>query len=207
MPSLVAPPFPLQVDGSLNVWQSILVHLYPVRPKPELSTDSVYYMLPLLHKYNIKCILGDCLEFLDTQFPASLSPEPNSSCCIINWLKLADDLQLDDLRAVCMAKVRDMAHNKKLGAALISTCQLPSPAARPAVCPSGHGAPQYPACPAVAGSGYAAMVSLVGPALTNNLARVLNCVAAGSPPVRLPHPPAARGSKRTSRSWRTVSRG
>ena len=135
------------MDGNLEAWQRILVHLYPVS-RPNLSMESVYDMLPLLHKYNIKGIMDGCLEYLKTQFPASLSPDPNSPCYIINWLKLADDLQLDDLKTVCMAKVRDMARNKKLGAALLSPSKQGYHGPRPASCPNSHATSLYPACPA-----------------------------------------------------------
>ena len=132
------------MDGDLEVWQGILVRLYPVA-KPMLSMKHVYDMLPLLHKYNIKGVMDECLEYLSYHFPASLSREPSSPCYIINWLKLADDLQLDDLRAVCMAKFRDMAHKKELGAAMIFPYHLRQRPARPDSCPVNH---HSAACPA-----------------------------------------------------------
>ena len=61
----------------------ILTHLYPVRPKPSLTKEGAFQMLPLLHKYDVKVLFDDCLKYLDTVFPLGLSPDPGSDCYII----------------------------------------------------------------------------------------------------------------------------
>ena len=107
------------MDGTLDDWQGILTHYYPVRPKPVLTLDGIYRMLPVLHKYHIKSLLEDCLEHLKASFPANLSPKPDSQLYIIKWLKLADDLQLDGLKAACLTKAKELTENNKFGVAAL----------------------------------------------------------------------------------------
>jgi hypothetical protein len=39
------------VDGSLGTWTYILSDLYPLHDPPALSLESVYALLPVVHKY------------------------------------------------------------------------------------------------------------------------------------------------------------
>ena len=121
---------------------TILAHLYPtVRPRPSLSSDAIGGILPLVHKYDIACLLEDCLAYLKIALPDRLSPKISSPDYVIKWLKLADDLQLDDLRDMCMKKAREMARNSQLGFAIMHTPGklngLPSKP-KPSGCFSGH---------------------------------------------------------------------
>ena len=64
---------------------NILALLYPV-VHPKLNMAAVRDMLPLAHKYDIKGVLDECMEYLLTHFPANLSPDPMSECFIDDWL-------------------------------------------------------------------------------------------------------------------------
>jgi len=115
-----------------------LAHLYPtVRPKPALSSDAIGGILPLVHKYDIACLLEDCLAYLKIALPDRLSPKISSPDYVIKWLKLADDLQLDDLRAMCMKKTWEMARNSQLGEAIMYLDQLKAKP-EPSMCGNSH---------------------------------------------------------------------
>ena len=127
---------------------AILAHLYPtVRPRPSLSSNAIADMLPLVHKYDIACLLEDCLAYLNTALPDQLSPQISSPDYVIKWLKLVCDLQLDGLKAMCMKKAREMARKSQLGGAIMSSDQLKAMPTKPETCCMGHRNSQNPLCP------------------------------------------------------------
>ena len=70
--------------------------------------------------------LGDCLRHLCKQ---ELAADPEDPCFVLAWLKLADDLQLENLRDMCTAEVRRLAASRHLAQAIIAhptrtTCTL-----------------------------------------------------------------------------------
>ena len=54
------------------------------------------------------------LAFLYQRFPAELSPDPRHEGYVMAWLALADELQIDELRSVCLRFVRGLAFNGRL---------------------------------------------------------------------------------------------
>ena len=54
------------------------------------------------------------LAFLYARFPAELSPDPRHEGYVMAWLALADELQIDGLRSVCLRFVRGLAFNGRL---------------------------------------------------------------------------------------------
>lgn len=106
-------------QSSRGTWLAILKRLYPVYPRPQLTVPDAFDMLPVVHQYGFKSVLSEVLDVLGTKFPGELTTAPYSPCYIIRWLNLADTLQLDALRAMCMRKVRDMAFKKELEAAVL----------------------------------------------------------------------------------------
>ena len=54
------------------------------------------------------------LAFLYARFPAELSPDPRHEGYVMAWLALADELQIDELRSVCLRFVRGLAFNGRL---------------------------------------------------------------------------------------------
>jgi hypothetical protein len=92
-----------QVDGSVGAWTYILSCLYPLHDQPELTLSSVYTLLPVVHKYNFPKLLTRLVAFVkrQTQHPSRFSG-PN----FVQWLALAERLQLDELREWCLTSIR-----------------------------------------------------------------------------------------------------
>ena len=105
----------LQLEGNLGTWLAILEHLYAAQdgaaiegPQQQQQQQlqlsgppgSVFSMLPVLHKYDIHCLMEACLNHLSAALPDRLSPHPGSEGFIIRWLGLAEELQLDELKEV-----------------------------------------------------------------------------------------------------------
>ncbi len=120
------------MDGDLDSWLVLLPRFYSSSiAKPPLTASNVATILPIAHKYDIGCILDECIEMLNE---LKFSHEASSPCYLFTWLSLADRLQLDDLREMCMCKFRDMANSQQLEAAMIAPRSKP-PA--PTKCPDG----------------------------------------------------------------------
>jgi hypothetical protein len=90
-------------------------------------------------RYNFKAVLSEISTFLTQQLPQALSDDPKHPDFVFTWLQLADDLQLDYLRAICMCKVRGMAFRKQLEPLLVNNAPA-TPSYFPAKpsCPIGH---------------------------------------------------------------------
>lgn len=119
--------------------------LYPVYPRPELTLDRIACMLRILHMYDFHSFLQECLAFLSKNLPKNLSPNPASPCFVLTWLKLADDLQLSELQALCMHKIREFAYGKVIEKAFLVPCSRHAPVrvprvSKPSTCPNGHNA-------------------------------------------------------------------
>lgn len=115
----------LKVDrGSRSTWLAILKHLYPLYPRPQLTVEAAVDMLPVVHQYDFKTVQAELMGFLSTKFPSGLTAAPGSPCSVIRWLSLADNLQLDALRAMCMQKIRDMAFKNQLDATVLIQTQI-----------------------------------------------------------------------------------
>ncbi|KAG1679822.1 hypothetical protein FOA52_012735 [Chlamydomonas sp. UWO 241] len=100
---------PIPVDGSLGTWIYILTDIYPLRDAPALTWGGVYFMLPVVHKYNFTKLLARLVDFVKEKH-AMLTHLPYVLCSyVIPWLVLAERLQLDELRELCLAKLRGMS--------------------------------------------------------------------------------------------------
>ncbi|KAG1680630.1 hypothetical protein FOA52_015079 [Chlamydomonas sp. UWO 241] len=94
------------VDGSLGTWTYILSCLYPLHDQPDLTLLSVYTLLPVVHKYDFTKLLGRLVAIVMGK-REELSADPGSfSRYVIRWLALAERLQLDKLRELCLDKLR-----------------------------------------------------------------------------------------------------
>ncbi|KAG1658501.1 hypothetical protein FOA52_011967 [Chlamydomonas sp. UWO 241] len=106
---------PIPVDGSPGTWTYILSDLYPLHDAPALSLGIVH-MLPVVHKYNFTKLLTRLLTFIKDNSEELLSyksspdvPFQPSSSYVITWLALAEHLQLDDLRELCIGMLHTMS--------------------------------------------------------------------------------------------------
>ncbi|KAG1661259.1 hypothetical protein FOA52_003716 [Chlamydomonas sp. UWO 241] len=96
---------PIPVDGSFGTWTYILSHLYPLHQPPALDWGSAYTLLPTLHKYDFsKAITRLLIAFVKDQ-ELDINPLLPKTY-IITWLALAERLQLDELRELCLGKLR-----------------------------------------------------------------------------------------------------
>ncbi|KAG1669273.1 hypothetical protein FOA52_003311 [Chlamydomonas sp. UWO 241] len=107
---------PILVTGSLGTWIYILSCLYPLHNHPELTLGSVFTLLPVVHKYDFTKLLTRLVAFVkersweldhDTDLPARF---------VICWLALAQRLQLDELRELCLARLRGMSKEQRQSA-------------------------------------------------------------------------------------------
>ncbi|KAG1680629.1 hypothetical protein FOA52_015078 [Chlamydomonas sp. UWO 241] len=97
-----------QVDGSLGTWTYIQSCLYLLHDQPDLTLPSVYALLPVVHKYDFTKLLGRLVAFVKGK-REELSADPGSfRGYVIKWLALAERLQLDELRDLCLDKLRSM---------------------------------------------------------------------------------------------------
>ncbi|KAG1679813.1 hypothetical protein FOA52_012725 [Chlamydomonas sp. UWO 241] len=99
----------LSVDGSLGAWSYILSDLYPLHDPPALIWAGVFVLLPVVHKYNFTKLLTR----LTAPRPAfvkdrheQLSSNPGPFIYIVLWLAVAERLQLDELRELCLVKLK-----------------------------------------------------------------------------------------------------
>lgn len=117
-------PLLLKVDrGSTNTWLAILKRLYPMHPRPELSIEDSFHMLPVTHQYDLRTVQSEIMALLGLKLPTQLTGTPKSPFYVIHWLHLADNLQLDALRTICMNKLKDMTVSKQLATALLGARQ------------------------------------------------------------------------------------
>jgi hypothetical protein len=104
---------PLQVDGSPGAWTYILSDLYPLHDAPALTLGSAHMLLPVVHKYNFTKLLTRLIAFIEVNSEEALSPDPTSRFSYaITWLALAERLQLDELREMCIDMLRGMTRQQ-----------------------------------------------------------------------------------------------
>jgi hypothetical protein len=116
-----------QVDGSLGTWTYILSCLYPLHDQPELTLGSVYTLLPVVHKFDFPKLLTRLLGFVKGKRGVLNHDADDQTTNPIRWLALAERLQLDELRELCLGKLRDMSKEQRK-AALIVDVELGSKA-------------------------------------------------------------------------------
>ncbi|GAX76582.1 hypothetical protein CEUSTIGMA_g4028.t1 [Chlamydomonas eustigma] len=104
----------LKVEGSSSTWRLVLLQLYPIHPRPELSYSLVKSMIKVVKMYDMGLLQASMLSYLFKRFPAELSSDPGSETYVMSWLVLADELQLDELRDICMRFLRGLAFNGRL---------------------------------------------------------------------------------------------
>jgi hypothetical protein len=103
-----------QVDGSLGTWTYILSDLYPSFDPPALTLSSVFTLLPVVHKYDFTKLLGRLMTFIKDKSEALSFLPQNPVTYIIAWLALAERLQLDELRELCLGKLGSMSRAQLL---------------------------------------------------------------------------------------------
>ncbi|KAG1679172.1 hypothetical protein FOA52_000528 [Chlamydomonas sp. UWO 241] len=109
----------IPVDGSLGSWTYILSDLYLQHDAPLLTLDSVYLLLPVVHKYNFTKLLTWLVAFVKEKSTV-LVPDPDlPHNSIMRWLALAERVQLDELREVCLSRLRGMTRKQLEQAILI----------------------------------------------------------------------------------------
>jgi hypothetical protein len=96
------------VDGSFGTWTYILSDLYPMHDSPALTLGSVLTLLPVVHKYDFSKLLTRLVAFVK-ESTGELHHDPKyRSTYIVRWLEVSERLQLDDLRELCLDRLRDM---------------------------------------------------------------------------------------------------
>ncbi|KAG1673772.1 hypothetical protein FOA52_002341 [Chlamydomonas sp. UWO 241] len=109
----------ISVDGSLGTWTYILADLYPQYDPPALSLDSVYRLLPVVHKYAFTKLLSRLVAFVKEK-GSELDHYPEyPTTYVIRWLALAEHLQLDELIQLGIGRLRGMTR-KQLQMAITS---------------------------------------------------------------------------------------
>ncbi|KAG1663813.1 hypothetical protein FOA52_013378 [Chlamydomonas sp. UWO 241] len=108
----------IPVDGSLSAWTYILSDLYPLLDPPPLTMGGVFVLLPVVHKYDftrlVKRLVAFVKENSETLYPDPVFP----SNYVIRWLALAEQLQLDTLRDVCLNRLR-VLHREDIEQAIL----------------------------------------------------------------------------------------
>ncbi|KAG1669248.1 hypothetical protein FOA52_003285 [Chlamydomonas sp. UWO 241] len=97
----------IPLDGSFGTWTYILTYLYPLHDRPELTLESIYALLPVVHKYDFTRLLTRLVAFVKE---SGQLDHWHYECAtyVINWLALAERLQLDELRELCLGRLRCM---------------------------------------------------------------------------------------------------
>ena len=106
----------------MQIWQEILTHYYPVRPKPSLTMEVIHTILPVILKYDIRGLFEDIVVSFNT--PNKLDPDPSSPNYVIKMLKLVDHLQLYELKKACLGSAVALASDGFLGLALLKPVEL-----------------------------------------------------------------------------------
>ncbi|KAG1666413.1 hypothetical protein FOA52_006522 [Chlamydomonas sp. UWO 241] len=103
----------IPVDGSLGTWAYILSDCYPQCTPPALTLGNVFMLLPVVHKYNFPYLLTRLMAITKEQSGA-LSHDPAVlATFVIRWLDLAERLQLDELRQLCMDRLQGMTREER----------------------------------------------------------------------------------------------
>lgn len=124
----------IAVDETKEAWLLVLSRLYPIHPRQELNIMLCKQVLPICHKYNISSLLAEALHCLHKDLPAALDHKVDSPGYVFTWLQLADDLDLHDVRNLCIRKVRDLARFKLLDVAAFLHVPQPDNISKPSSC-------------------------------------------------------------------------
>ncbi|KAG1669246.1 hypothetical protein FOA52_003283 [Chlamydomonas sp. UWO 241] len=102
----------IPLDGSFGTWTYILTYLYPLHDRPGLTLESIYMLLLVVHKYDFTRLLTRLVAFVKE---SGQLDHWHYECAtyVINWLALAERLQLDELREVCLARLRGMTKEQR----------------------------------------------------------------------------------------------
>ena len=106
----------------------------------------VHTMLPVLHKYDMRGPLGECMAYLTDQLPAGLTADPRHPGYLLLWMQLADDLQLAEIHSMCMCKLRSLAYSRRLGRAFLACGSLQTSPSPSSACGTGAEKPSS-TCP------------------------------------------------------------
>ena len=135
-----------QVESSRRAWGLILSRLMPVYPRPALSVDAAWLMLPLAAKYEMRAVTAEVMTFLGNQLPLMPSPHPTPTLSSVSLEDSAEDLLLDAQRvgagSIRYAHLCQQAHVRPF-----SFC-LPAclPACLPTCLPAKQGCPSQRSC-------------------------------------------------------------
>ena len=124
----------ISVDEPMDSWLIVLSRLYPIFPRQELTIELCKKILPIVHKYDISSLLAEALQFLTRDLPAALDHNADSTGYVFTWLQLADDLDLEVMKKMCLRKIRDLARRKLLELAAFMHIPSSSPIAKPNYC-------------------------------------------------------------------------
>jgi hypothetical protein len=109
------------VDGIFGTWTYILTYLYPLHVRPELTLESVYMLLPVVHKYDFPRLLAQLMDFMKKHILEVDHRYYNRFVSVVDWLALAERLQLDELRELCLGRLRGMTRRDLLAAITVKT--------------------------------------------------------------------------------------
>ncbi|KAG1670273.1 hypothetical protein FOA52_003623 [Chlamydomonas sp. UWO 241] len=110
---------PIPVDGSHGAWTYILSCLYPRHFRPELTLGSVYHLLPVVHKYDFPELQTRLVAFVKSKIAVLSHNSEVPSTYIVCWLALSERLQLDELRKLCLGKLRGMSKGQRKAALIV----------------------------------------------------------------------------------------
>ncbi|KAG1670276.1 hypothetical protein FOA52_003626 [Chlamydomonas sp. UWO 241] len=95
-----------------RAWTYILSDLYPQFDPPALTLSSVYTLLPVMHKYDFPKLLARLVGFIKGKIKALSHNAWGPANYIVLWLALSERLQLDELRELCLNKLRSMTRQQ-----------------------------------------------------------------------------------------------
>ncbi|KAG1656641.1 hypothetical protein FOA52_008865 [Chlamydomonas sp. UWO 241] len=103
---------PIPVDGSIGTWTYIVSCLYLLHDQPDLTLRSVYTLLPVVHKYDFPKPLTRLMAFIKGKSEMLSHNAWDFITYTIRWLALAERLQLDELRELCLDRMRGMTREQ-----------------------------------------------------------------------------------------------
>ncbi|KAG1669257.1 hypothetical protein FOA52_003294 [Chlamydomonas sp. UWO 241] len=96
-----------------------MIWFYQMRGRLELTLGGVYNLLPVVHKYDFPRPIAQLVDFVKDSIgeldhcwdPSDHRAYP--STYVVHWLALAERLQLDELREMCLDRLRGMSRRKR----------------------------------------------------------------------------------------------
>ncbi|KAG1670268.1 hypothetical protein FOA52_003618 [Chlamydomonas sp. UWO 241] len=86
---------------------------------PELTLGSVYHLLPVVHKYDFPKLQARLVAFVKGKSAVLSHNSEVPSTNTVRWLALSERLQLDELRELCLDRLRSMSKGQRKVALIV----------------------------------------------------------------------------------------